>query len=155
MKTEELTLNQENRKEAIDKTAAEITSIINSGEANPLLILGNIKSWEKVFEKVKEAVIRAAISEAEKYPEKEVSIYGIKFEKTEAGVSYDYKSCGHTKYNEICNQIEELTVKKKELEKTLITIKSPTTIVDNDSGEIMTITPPVKRSTETIKVTLK
>jgi len=73
----------------------------------------------------------------------------------ESGIFYDYKQCGHTKYKEICNQIDKLTVEKKELEKLLQAVKTMTPITDMESGEIMEIHPPLKKSTTTIKVTIK
>lgn len=155
MNTQELILVPVNRKGQIEVAVSELTAKIDSGEVNPLQVLANIKSYEKVFDKVKEVVITASLKEADKYADKEISEYGVKFEKMEAGVSYDYKQCGHSKYNEICNQIEELTVKKKEYEKLLQAIKQVTPIADTESGEMMDVYPPLKRSTTTIKVTIK
>ena len=155
MNTQELILVPANRKEQIELAASELTAKIDSGEVNPLQVLANIKSYEKVFEKVKEAVITASLKEADKFADKEISEYGVKFEKMEAGVSYDYKQCGHTPYNELCNQIESLTVQKKEYEKLLQAVKQMTPMVDTVSGEMMDIYPPLKKSTTTIKVTIK
>lgn len=155
MNAQELITSPVNRKEQIESAAAEVSRQIKDGDANPLLTLANIKSWEKVFEKVKEDVIVAAIRAAENYPEKEIVQYGAKFEKTEAGVSYDYKSCGHPGYERLCNQIEELNVKKKQMETMLRAIGGSATLVDDSTGEIVTIYPPSKKSTTTIKVTIK
>lgn len=154
MNAQELISVPVNRKEQIESAAATVIEQINNGLVNPLLTLANIKSWEKVFEKIKEDVIVNALRESEKYPEKEILEYGVKFEKMEAGVSYDYKACNHPAYERLCNQIEELNVKKKQIETMLRAIDGQVTIVD-ESGEVVDIYPPNKKSTTTIKVTIK
>lgn len=155
MNAQELISVPVNRKEQIESAAATVIEQINNGLVNPLLTLANIKSWEKVFEKIKEDVIVNALRESEKYPEKEILEYGVKFEKMEAGVSYDYKSCNHPAYERLCNQIEELNVKKKQMETMLRSIDDHATLIDEATGEVVTIYPPSKKSTTTIKVTIK
>jgi hypothetical protein len=77
----------------------------------------------------------------------------VKFTKVEAGVSYDYSSCGHTEYNEVCEQIKSLTEIKKDYEKLLVSLKQMTPII-SVNGEIMEVYPPVKKSTTTLKVNI-
>jgi len=154
MITEQLIQAIPDRKQQISVAAQTIADRIDSGELNPMLALANFKTFEKVFEKAKESVIQGALNEANKYADKVINDFGVKFEKAEAGVTYDYQSCGHPEYNDLCAQIVKLTEKKKEFEKFLQAIKEPTGIVDVNSGETFVVNPPLKRSTTTLKVTI-
>lgn len=150
----ELITSPPDRKAEIATAANQLSEKLKSGELNPLHVLANIKSYEKLFEKVKNDVLSGAITEIDKYPKGEdVSLYGAKFTHMEAGVSYDYSGCGHQDYDEICNQIALLNVKKKEYEELLKAIKVMTPIASVD-GEFMEVYPPLKKSTTTIKVTI-
>lgn len=150
----ELITSPPDRNAEITTAATQLDYKLKSGELDPLHVLANIKSYEKLFEIVKTTVLSSAITEMDKYPKGEdVSLYGAKFTHMEAGVSYDYSGCGHKDYNEICNQIALLNVKKKEYEGLLKAIKVMTPIASAD-GEFMEVYPPVKRSTTTIKVTI-
>lgn len=154
MITENLIQAIPDRKQQISVAAQTISDRIDSGELSGMLALANFKTFEKVFEKAKESVIQGALKEANNYPEKTIEQFGVKFEKAEAGVTYDYQSCGHPEYNDLCAQIVKLTEKKKEFEKFLQAIKEPTGITDVNSGETFVVNPPLKRSTTTLKVTI-
>lgn len=138
----------------IEAIASTLLSKLESGYVNPLSILTTVKTYEKVFEKIKKELINYSLDEAGKYGEKEFELNGVKFTKMEAGTSYDYSVCGHEYYNDLCSKIEELNKEKKELEKLLVSIKKPTTIVMPFTGLICDVMPPVKKSTTTLKVTL-
>jgi hypothetical protein len=154
MITEQLIQAIPDRKQQISAAAQTIADRIDSGELNAMLALANFKTFEKVFEKAKESVIQGALKEANKYPEKTIEQFGVKFEKAEAGVSYDYSACGHEDYDLICAEIVKLTDKKKEFEKLLQSIKEPTGLTNTSTGETFVVNPPLKKSTTTLKVTI-
>ena len=154
MITEQLIQAIPDRKQQISVAAQTIAERIDSGELNAMSVLANFKTFEKVFEKAKESVIQGALKEANKYPEKTIEQFGVKFEKAEAGVSYDYSACGHPEYNDLCAEIVKLTEKKKEYEKFLQAIKEPTGLTNTSTGETFIVNPPLKRSTTTLKVTI-
>lgn len=151
MENKDLTIINKTDIEAI---ASTLLSKLESGYVNPLSILTTVKTYEKVFEKIKKELINYSLDEAGKYGEKEFELNGVKFTKMEAGTSYDYSNCGHEYYNSICEDIEKLTKEKKEIEKLLLAIKETTTIVMPFTGLICDVYPPVKKSTTTLKVTL-
>lgn len=138
----------------VEAIASTLLNKLESGDVNPLSILTTVKAYEKVFEKIKKELINYSLNEAGKYGEKEFELNGVRFTKMEAGTSYDYSVCGHEYYNDICLKIEELNKEKKELEKLLVSIKQPTTIVMPFTGLICDVIPPVKKSTTILKVTL-
>lgn len=140
-------------KNDIQALSETIINRLNEGETDPLEMLATIKAYEKVFENVKKDLMNNALTEAGKYAEKEFKVFGVKFNKAEAGVVYDYSQCGHIDYNNVCEEIKRLTEIKKEYEKTLQTIKQLTPMISSE-GEIMEVIPPTKKSTTVLKVTI-
>lgn len=138
----------------VEAIASTLLDKLNNGDVNPLTILSAVKTYEKVFEKVKKELVYHSLNEADKYPEKEFELNGVKFSKVEAGTTYDYSNCGHEYYNDLCLKIEELNKERKEIEKLLLSLKQMTTIVMPFTGLICDVYPPVKKSTTTLKVTL-
>jgi len=80
------------------------------------------------------------------------SVNGAKLEAREVGTVYDYT--GDPVWVQLNGEIKGLQSKLKEREAFLKTLKEPLTTVDHDTGEAITITPPVKRSTTALVITL-
>lgn len=79
----------------------------------------------------------------------------VLFEGAVTKTEYDYEACRDPKWNDLSKQIKDLTEQKKERETFLKTIKEKLTTVDEESGEVIEIYPPVKSESFGIKVTLK
>jgi len=139
-------------KDEIKSFAAKLEYELENGVVNPLDLLKAQKCIEKTFDAVKPKLMGLALTEAEKYG-KSFEYKGIKIEQAEVGAKYDYSSCGHIDYDLLCKQIDELLVKKKDYETMLKTLKDATNMISND-GETMTVYPPKKSSTSSLKVTL-
>lgn len=73
----------------------------------------------------------------------------------QTGVKYDFSNCGHSSYNDFAKTINETKEEMKEIETFLKTLKSKTTIVDDKSGEIIELMPPIKTSSTTVQLTFK
>jgi hypothetical protein len=113
-----------------------------------------MKYLQDVMELAKEKLREYVLNELSKYPKGEdITKHGATFQLKEAGVSYDYSGCGHAQYNELKQQIAILTEQCKEIEKFLRTVKDSMTVVDESTGEIITIHAPVRKSTSTYQVT--
>jgi len=126
---------------------------ILSGKYDPLQIEVYLKAIEDIIKKLRtdKDIKYASITEAYKYKEKTFEVFGAKFNLRETGVKYDYTNTGDVKWERLDSQINDLSIKKKERETFLKTVKEP--IADVEDGYI--INPPVKTSTESIAVTLK
>lgn len=132
-----------------------IQSVKYDGE-NPLSLLIQIRGMEKAFKIITEKIQENLLNEAEKYPDKKFEFKGNEIEKAEIGTSYDYTVCGDPDWEMF--HIEEKTAadRRKERETFLRALPpGPTTIVDNMTGEIITIRPPSKKSTSGLKVFIK
>jgi hypothetical protein len=139
----------------IDVFSDQMIESVKSGEANPLEVLHIFKSLEKAQERILKEIKDNILSEAGKYPEKTFEFHGAKLTKTEVGVTYDFKVCGdpvHDQRESIMNAAKNLLDERKEFLKSL---KEPITTVDEGSGEVVTIRPPLKKSTSTVTVSIK
>jgi hypothetical protein len=87
------------------------------------------------------------------------SKFGNKFELLEAGVKFDFSSCGDPIWNDLNQQLEKIKVELKERESFLKGLKSSVKmdIINPKTGEIheqVELYPPIKSSTSTYKQTM-
>lgn len=131
---------------------SEIIELVEGGSIDPLLIKIWMKEITEALETIKPIADSAALSEAEKYGQKSFEKNGYRFELSEFGTKYDYSGTGHPKWNQLSFKAKEINNELKGVEETLKSLKSSITLVDDDSGEIVTVYPPAKKSTSGIKL---
>jgi hypothetical protein len=78
--------------------------------------------------------------------------FGFTYMKKEAGAKYDFSNCNHPKWNELSQKENEIKEQKKEIESTLKTIKIHMAIVDEETGDVIVVNPPIKSSKTIIEV---
>jgi hypothetical protein len=132
--------------------AKSLLQLIEEGHIDALSVAMQMKYLQDVMDLAKEKLREYVLNELNKYPNGEATKHGSTFQIKEAGVSYDYSGCGHAHYNELKQQIAILTDQCKEIEKFLRTIKDSMTVVDESTGEIITIHAPIRRSTTTYSI---
>ena len=93
------------------------------------------------------------LTDIRKYSGSKMTAFGIEFSEMEGGIKYDYSQT--ESWNIIQEQIEKLKEKQKGIEAFCRSIKSKTTTVDEETGELADFYPPVKSSTTTIKKVIK
>ena len=114
-----------------------------------------LKALEKASERIMKEIRENVITAAEKYPEKSFEFAGAKLEMGEVGVKYDYATCGDPVYEQRQSAMDAAKTLVDERTAFLRALKQPITIVDESSGEVITIRPPEKKSTTSVKVTIK
>jgi hypothetical protein len=139
----------------ITEFSRQLIAELDSGDLDPLKFKIALKAIEKTMEIIKPTLDKLARDAAEQYGEKSFNLIGAKVELKEAGARYDYTLCGWPVRNRIEVQRQEIDAKLKECDTFLKSIKSPTTIVDEDTGEVVTVHPPVKTATSTVQITFK
>ncbi len=159
MKNENLMLiaNQLTKAAQADMSA-NIINQIEEGEVNPLSIQVGLSAIENVIKQVKASDIYKAqtLKEAEKYGQKSFDMYGANLQIKEVGVKYDFASCGDPTWEDINQRMESLKAEMKEREEFLKrTPKDGQTCVDENTGEVYKIYPPVKISTTSVTATFK
>lgn len=136
--------------------AANFANMFTEGEVSPLEAAAKLRSIKEVIEltlkdiKVNEIII----SEIEKYGKGEnPSAFGAKFQVKETGVKYDFSQCNDPIWNRLKAEADAISEKMKEREKYLKIIKEPKTEIDNETGEVYEILPPLKTSTTSYSIT--
>jgi hypothetical protein len=82
-----------------------------------------------------------------------LSAYGVDFSEMEGGIKYDYSET--ESWCKLQFEIDRLKDKQKEVEAFCKALKSKTTTLDEESGELADYYPPSKSSTTTIKKIIK
>lgn len=135
--------------------AVEIMQGLDEGSIEPLKLLRDLKMIEKLGELIKDRLTKAARDAADRYPEAELALHGVLFKKTEVGVQYQWDNCGDETLENILTKEKQLKEERKGREDFLKAIDGTLTEVNEDSGEIRTLRPPVRISTSSLSVTIK
>lgn len=129
---------------------------VNDGSIAPLQLLVKLKFCEQIIDATLEQIRTACIDEASKYQKGEdIRMLGAELKVKEAGVKYDFSGCNdpiYTSYETIINTNKELLKSRSTL---LKSIKTKTTIVDEETGETFELNPPSKKSTTVVEVRIK
>ncbi len=139
----------------VDVMSDGIIESVKNGEASGLEVLTFFKAFEKVAERVKKEIHDNVMKEADLHPGTKFEVMGNQFEKAELGTKYDYAICGDPVYARRKDIADIAAGQLKEREAFLKALKEPITIVDEDSGEVITVRPPAKTSTSGIKITIR
>lgn len=127
---------------------------VQSGEVNPLELLVMLRSLEAVSELVREEIEENILTEAGKFSEKVIERFGARIERCDTYTKYIYETSKDSEWSRMDTELRDLQHRMKEREKFLRALSNPMTVVDQDSGEITEIRPPVKKSKEGVKVYL-
>lgn len=139
----------------IDVFSDQMIESVRQGETNPLEVLVILKAFEKATERILKEVRENYVKEADKYSEKSFELFGAKLEKAEVGTKYNYSICNDPVYNRRLAIATEANKLVKEREDFLKSLKDPLNIVDEETGELVKIIPPLKTSTESVKVSIR
>lgn len=142
-------------KSGIETFSNQLINQVKNGEVNPLELKAAFKAMEKIIEKVDEATKGHQITEASRFSEARFSAFGAEVEKCEVGVKYDYSVCADPVYNQRVQILEEAKKQLDERAAFLKALKEPLILVDDESGEVATVRPPLKKSTEGLKFSFK
>lgn len=142
-------------KDELESFVSRTVQSVDSGETNPLQLKAQLKFIEAAIKKIDEQTKDAQLKELDKYPKGPVEMYGFKIEPMEAGTYYDYRSTGDPEWIELdkINVQSELLIVKRQ--KFLKLLTKQITVVDEETGEVVTINPPIKKSTSSLKFTMK
>jgi hypothetical protein len=141
-------------KDEIQNFSIKIISELESGMIKPLDLLKQIKCFEKVIEQTKDTLLKMAREEAEKYGAKSFEYKGVKIELAEVGTKYDYSQCNDFVLAKVSEDLSKLNESKKQRETFLKSLKEPINLVDEESGDVIQVLPPIKSSTSSLKVTI-
>jgi len=137
----------------------EITNIVsqyledmayNGGE--PLKDLALCRKYIFLLEELEKGLKDFAITELETYDRNETDVLGTTVKAVEGGVRWDFSESSAWASQKA--KVDAETKRLKDIEAFAKTLKSKTTVVDEETGETIEYFPPAKSSSTSIRVTL-
>ena len=129
-----------------------VIEAVQGGEIPALTVLVQLKAMETASERIRKEIRPNMLNEIDKQPDT-FQYLGNKITKAEHGTKYEFENCNHPGWNDLTKIINNAIEQRKEIEATLKTLKTPTTLVFED--EIVTVNPPIKKSTSGINISIK
>lgn len=139
----------------IEFFSSSIINEVKNGHESPLKVLIQLRAMEKSSKQILDAIKNEILTAADKYPGKEFELWGNRLSKEEVGVKYDYSHSKDTVWESLNTDLETTEAKLRERQEFLKTLRGPLHVVDELTGEIVTICPPKKTSTTSLKVFIK
>lgn len=142
-------------KENQKATAQTLVTKVVEGEADPIQVFSTVKALVEcltIFLKDKD-VVDSTIAACERYGKTGALYNGANLCVAEVGVKYDYSACNDPEWDDLSKQRAELDAKIKARETFLRGIPREATILNEDTGEITKVVPPIKTSSTSVKVT--
>lgn len=158
-----LQLFQTNKSER-ESFAVGLLEQMENGDVDPLLAHLQVKSMEDIlnrltdkkrFPETAERYAGMVQSNAERYG-KQFDLHNARFQVKDGTPTYDWTACNDPELNRLMAQMEQL---KEDVKKRQDFLKnapaSGTIIVDDATGEVITVYPPMKSSGTVVAVTLR
>lgn len=136
----------------VQSFANQIVFEYKTGNKNPFDYLGELEFISQAIDKAKSEIRELLIDELHLYSDKTKTKNGIQFKLKESGVKYDYTST--EKWNALNDEMEQMRSQIKDLETHLKSLKAKQTMVDESTGELIELFPPIKSSKTTIEITI-
>ena len=142
-------------KTLVKQTAQSLIDEAQSGNIDTLSTLAHIEFMSQVIEMAKEELRQRAVNELDAYgAEAKIGVvkHGVTFQQKEVGVRYNFENT--TAWNEIKAKEDAIASERKALEEQLKVLKSKQTILDETTGELIEMNPPIKTSKTSVAITL-
>lgn len=139
----------------VDVFSDGIIQAVKEGEISAIEVLVQLKAFEKASGRILKEIQEHFVREAEKHPENHFTFNGNKIEKTEVGVRYDFSHCGDPEWERCAVDEQTAGERRKSREAFLKALKEPMEVLDKLTGQVITLRPPIKTGTTSLKVTIK
>lgn len=123
---------------------------LQEGHVDALRLFITAKKGQELFTQLEKTVRPYAEQETRLSKGEVYKKYGCEITERMTGVSYDFSNCDDQEWNELTEQINSLTEKRKEREKFLKTITKP--IFDENGVQI---NPPIQKGRLGLNVSIK
>lgn len=142
--------------QSVSEYARQAVTAIIDGEIDPLIAYINLSKAKRVIDEVvkHKEVLRLATDYVEaRGSNQEMQIGDCLAKISEVGVSYDYSACGDPEIERLQAEADALNERIKTREKFLRGIKGHLALLDEETGEVLTIYPPARSSKTSLKLT--
>ena len=134
--------------------AKTIIEQVESGSLDALEVHIRCKNLMVALGEVIESIANLSLAEAEKYG-KSFEFKNARIEVKELGSKWHFDKSNDSKYFSIKSNIEKLDIERKDRETFLKSLKQKTSILGEETGEVIEVFPAYKTSKTGITVTLK
>ena len=153
-------LAEVNAEENLTKTkvadfAAKLIQLNTDGHVDTLTALARLEFLAQIIDQVKTNYRTTAVDELDLYgPEAKTGVtrFGVTFKQKETAVKYDFTKT--EMWNTMEAEIEALKNAQKALEAQLKGLSKSMSVLDESTGEITVMNPPIKSSKTTVEITL-
>ena len=136
----------------LNTQVADLLFAVEEGYKNPLEAFIVLRDAKKVIDAALSQLQSEAIDEAQRYGEKTFKHYGREITIKEGGVKYDYSVCGDPVLSGIDARLKAVNAEVKQRQNFLKACKGGETIMDETTGEVVRLVPPLKKSTTTLQI---
>lgn len=138
-------------KEILPRLAEKIIQSVDDGWDDAVTLSAKLDFVSKVCAEARKDIKEMVLSDIQ-YGK---SAIGYKVEIAEAGVTYDYSHCNDKEIVNLYKEMDKIKEKIKQREKFLKSLKPEGfEYADSETGEVIKLYPPVKKSTTTPRFTL-
>lgn len=146
----------------LTKSSAEghaeiLTELVKEGVVNPLDMATRLRYIMDVCKQTLDNIQDNCVTEADGYDKNEKIVFNnAKVQVAETGVKYNYEATGDPIWKEASTQEKLYAEERKKREEFLRTISKPMAIADESTGgEMVTINPPRKTGSRSVKITFE
>lgn len=139
----------------IDFFSDSIIQDVKEGNENAIKVLVQMKAIEKVSERVCKEIKDNCMREADLYPGNSFDFLGNTIQKVDVRTEYDFTACEDPEWNRLENTIKNLKALQKQRESFLRGSGEPFTILNEETGEVNKVYPPIKKTTPGLKVNIR
>jgi len=140
-------------KDSIKLFGDGIIDRVKEGHADPLRVAALTRSMEAIAKYVNDNLKDNQKNEAQKYGDKPFMLHGCEMHYTSVKSEYDYASSNDPIWNSLNEKITQLQIELKQRQEWLKTMGKSEDIRHDD--ELVTIYPPIKKTTMGLKVSIK
>lgn len=134
--------------------AGELVARVKSGEVDPMQAFIQVKALAEVCEQFlkNEEIVEMTTDAIERCEDKLPVFNGAKVSITNT-TRYDYESSNDPEYKSLLERKDNISSKLKARETFLKSLSDEMKVVDNTTGEVIILTPPMKKQSQSLRVT--
>lgn len=153
----QIQLSELTSRDKLSRLVSDFRNDVLEGNMNPLLAEGILKALEDFTKQLRgDVLVKDCVrEELDRYPEKVVTFNGVTFTKKTVKTEYDYSKCNDPVLRDFEELIEGYKARLKDRQEWLKTMpEEGIDIAIPETGEVVHIVRPVKRTTDGFSVSL-
>mgnify|MGYP003342689673 CR=1 FL=1 len=140
-------------KAKVAEAAQQLTQAVHNGDIDAKEAAVALDAMAKVLKAAIDDIDELVLTELGKYHKGErINVGRIELQPRETATRYDYAGTGDVVYARLLVAKADIDRQLKDREALLKVLKEPTTLVDESTGEVYTVSPPARTSVSTYAI---